>query len=201
MRSFESWGQSEVDRRCKRHALITSTWAAFQGWGGGLRIDLTLSRRVSKCHSHSLCALSASRHSLLAAEYVLTFIKLVSLRLNSCDKSFKRGLHLTLDKRRDQEMASTALALCIKLQICSSSASCCGLEAIEWEDLVSVRLHQLPFNETERGVQLQPGRRTDIEVLIRPGSQESLTWRLSVVLYCWSTVIAFPSVSHIMDGQ
>ncbi|KAK1902840.1 G polyprotein, partial [Dissostichus eleginoides] len=47
--------------------------------------------------------------------------------------------------------------------------SCCGPDAIEWEDLVSVRLHQLPFNETERGVQLQPGRRTDIEVLIRPG--------------------------------
>ena len=179
--------RSTVDLRDMLSSLQHELRSEFQGRGGGLRIALTLSRRVSKCHSHSLCARSASRHSLLAAEYVLTFIKLVSLRLNSCDKSFKSGLHLTLmylDKRRDQEMASTALALCIKLQICSSSASSCGLEAIEWEDLVSVRLHQLPFNETERGVQLQPGRRTDIEVLIRPGSQELLTWRLSVVLYC-----------------
>lgn len=70
-------------------------------------------------------------------------------------------------------------------------------ETIEWEDFVSVWLHQLGFNETARGVQVQTGQWTDIEVLIRPGSQESLTWRLFVGLNCWSTVIAFPSVSHM----
>lgn len=73
-------------------------------------------------------------------------------------------------------------------------------ETIEWEDFVSVWLHQLDFNETARGVQVQAARWTDIEVLIRPGNQESLTWRLLVGLYCWGTVIAFPSISH-MDGQ
>lgn len=53
-----------------------------------------------------------------------------------------------------------------------------------------------------REVQALGGRQrerwTDIEGLISP-SQESLTWRVSG-LYCWSTVIAFPSVSH-MDRE
>lgn len=66
------------------------------------------------------------------------------------------------------------------------------LQTMEWEDFVSVRLHQLDFNETARGAQVPEGQWAVIEALVRPGSRESLTWRLlccSVLLrhrYCIS---------------
>lgn len=69
------------------------------------------------------------------------------------------------------------------VQICSSSSFLS--ETIEWEYLVSVWLRQLDFNETQRGVRVPAGQWTDIEVLVRPGSQESLTWRL----FCWSVLL------------
>lgn len=82
----------------------------------------------------------------------------------------------------------------------SWSSMCCWFN-IEQSDRVSVSLHQpmvLWHRQSQRGAGSQRERWTDIEGLISP-SQESLTWRVSG-LYCWSTVIAFPSVSH-MDRE
>lgn len=68
------------------------------------------------------------------------------------------------------ERGSKCVALCFTLQILSSSSLLLSVETIELEDLVAVWLHQLDFNERARGVQVPAGQRTDIEVLVRPGS-------------------------------
>lgn len=205
--------QPSIKKTCSHHYNIAGP-SGYRGWGGRLWNSFSqrvcrgfiLHQRVSKCHSHILPALSqpSAILPLLQSMSVLTFTKLASVRLNSCNKSFKSGMNSGTPPSctwMREEIKTCLEWLCVRqAQICSSSASCCGPETIEWEDFVSVRLHQLDSNETARGVQVQAGQWTDIEVLIRPGSQESLTWRLFVGLYCWSTVIAFPSVSH-MGGQ
>lgn len=127
------------------------------------------------------------------------------MRLNSGNKSFKSGMHSGASHSCTEKRSQRARNGSGKVHQSSADLFILSFllwppETIEWEDFVSVWLHQLDFNETARGVQVQAARWTDIEVLIRPGNQESLTWRLLVGLYCWGTVIAFPSVSH-MDGQ
>lgn len=66
--------------------------SGYPGQGGGLRNSFTPSRRVSKCHSHILPALSQTSAilPLLQSMSVLTFTKLASVRLNSCDKKFQK---------------------------------------------------------------------------------------------------------------
>lgn len=69
------------------------------------------------------------------------------------------------------------------------STSRCWPEMAVWEDLVSVWLCQLSFNELLRSVQVPAGQWTDIG---SSGNQESLTWRLLLVCIAEAPLLHFP---------
>lgn len=156
--------------------------------------------------SYSPCAPSALQPSSLCCSVsVLTFTKIGLCEVKLRQQKFQKWNALCRVTLMYREKITTCpewlwKGASIKCRFVHLKLPVVAPETIEWEDFVSVWLHQLDFNETARGVQVQAARWTDIEVLIRPGNQESLTWRLLVGLYCWGAVIAFPSVSH-MDGQ
>ncbi len=89
--------QPSSKETCPHHPSISRP-SGYQGQGGRLWNSLlqwvcsgfTVCRRVSKCHSHILSALflPSATLPLLQCISVLTFTKLASVRLNSCNKSF-----------------------------------------------------------------------------------------------------------------
>lgn len=122
----------------------------------------TLCCRFSKCHSHILHALaqpSANLHLLLCMS-VLTFIKLASARVNSCNKSLKSGMHsgtsYSCTWRRGQNFPWNGSDTSIQSSAhSSSSAFRCWSETITWEDFVSVWLHHFDYNEAVWGMWVQ----------------------------------------------
>lgn len=141
------------------HALITPTtlcdieaeveFYEIPPHGGFAEVSL-LYQHVSKCHSHFLPEPIAIL-SLLQHMSVLTFMKLASVSSpSSCSKQNALHTHTILE-----------IKMCLRTPLHTvlyPSTSCCWPEMAVWEDLVSVWLRQLSFNERLRSVQVPAGQ-------------------------------------------
>lgn len=103
---------------------------------------------VSKCHflPEPVAILSLLQHMS-----VLTFMKLASVSSpSSCSKQNALHTHTILEIKM---RLRTPLH-----RVLYPSTSCCWPEMVVWEDLVSVWLRQLSFNELLRSVQVLAGQ-------------------------------------------
>lgn len=127
---------------------------------GGFAEFSLLHQHVSKCHSHILPEPSAILFLLQRVCPDISEIGLCEVTLPQQTFQKPNALHTQVPgcEGRSKRASNGSGTVQHSCRFLHSSASSCGPQMMEWEDFLSVQLHQLDFNEAVGRVQVPAGQ-------------------------------------------